>query len=54
MDKYACTASEYIYDTAKEDPEHGKPQGTAFKNVPRAWVCAAGGAPKSALEKAVS
>ena len=39
MDKYKCTACDYIYEPAKGDPEHGIEPGTSFENLPDDWVC---------------
>ena len=37
--KYHCTASDYVYDPAKGDPESGISPGTAFEDIPDDWVC---------------
>ena len=39
----------WIYDPAKGDMPNGVPSGTAFADVPDAWVCPECGADKSAF-----
>lgn len=51
MEKYVCTVCGYIYDPAKGDPDNDIALGTAFKNLPKNWVCPVCGAGKDAFEK---
>jgi rubredoxin len=39
MKKYVCSVCGYVYDPADGDPENGVPPGTAFKDLPKDWVC---------------
>ncbi|MFO7948187.1 MAG: rubredoxin [Armatimonadota bacterium] len=39
MQKYQCTACEYIYDPAEGDPDNGVEAGTSFDNLPDDWTC---------------
>lgn len=39
MHKYECEACGYVYDPIKGDPENGIKPGTAFEDLPEAWVC---------------
>jgi rubredoxin len=49
MQKYVCEVCGWIYDPAKGDVPNGVPSGTAFADVPDAWVCPECGADKSAF-----
>jgi rubredoxin len=51
MDKYVCTVCGYIYEPEQGDPDNGVAPGTAFKDVPKDWVCPICGAGKEAFEK---
>ncbi len=51
MDKWKCTACEYVYDPEKGDPENGIAAGTAFEELPDDWVCPMCGVPKDLFEK---
>ncbi len=44
---WVCSACGYIYDPAEGDPEQNIPAGTAFEDLPPAWVCPVCGAPQS-------
>ena len=46
MQKYECDVCGYIYDPAKGDPDNGVKPGTAWEDVPAAWVCPDCGASK--------
>jgi flavin reductase (DIM6/NTAB) family NADH-FMN oxidoreductase RutF/rubredoxin len=48
---YRCTICEYVYDPAVGDPDNAVKEGTAWEDVPDAWVCPICGAPKSEFEK---
>ena len=37
MQKYICTACDYIYDPAIGDPDNGIEAGTAFEDITR-WL----------------
>ena len=50
MQKYKCTACEYVYDPEKGDPDSGIPPGTAFGNLPDDWVCPVCGVDKNLFE----
>ena len=39
MQKYICTACDYIYDPAIGDPDSGIEAGTAFEDLPQDWSC---------------
>ncbi|MDD3008072.1 MAG: rubredoxin [Arcobacter sp.] len=39
MQKYICTACDYIYDPAVGDPDSGIEAGTAFEDLPQDWSC---------------
>ncbi|MEO7498633.1 MAG: rubredoxin [Casimicrobiaceae bacterium] len=47
MTRHRCTWCGYEYDAAAGDPEHGIPPGTAFDDLPAAWICPDCRAPKS-------
>jgi rubredoxin len=49
MKKYLCDVCGFIYDPAVGDEENGVPAGTAFENLPDAWVCPVCGAGKDAF-----
>ena len=51
MDKYRCTACDWIYDPAVGDPEGGIAAGTAFEDIPDDWVCPLCGVGKDQFEK---
>lgn len=50
MKKYRCIVCEHIYDPALGDPGQGIPPGTAFEDIPEAWVCPECGALKEDFE----
>jgi len=50
MRKYWCRICTYVYDPAAGDPGDGVPPGTAFENLPAAWVCPQCGASKRYFE----
>ena len=39
MDKYVCTACQYVYDPEEGDPDSGIAPGTSFEDLPDDWVC---------------
>ncbi|MBO4286759.1 MAG: rubredoxin [Kiritimatiellae bacterium] len=39
MKKYICAVCGHVYDPAIGDPDHGIEPGTAFEDLPDAWVC---------------
>ena len=47
MQKYVCDVCGYEYDPAAGDPDSGIAPGTAFEDLPEAWVCPVCGASKS-------
>lgn len=51
MDKYRCTVCGYIYDPEKGDPDNGANPGTAFNDLPDAWLCPECGVGKDMFEK---
>ena len=51
MQKYRCEVCNYIYDPAVGDPDNGIQPGTAFENIPEAWVCPICGAGKDQFVK---
>ena len=51
MDKWKCTACEYIYDPEKGDPDNGIDPGTSFEDIPDDWVCPECGAAKEMFER---
>lgn len=46
MKKYRCTVCGHIYDPAEGDPASGIKPGTAFEDLPDAWVCPVCGSTK--------
>lgn len=46
MAKWECTVCGYIYDSEAGDPGSGIEPGTAFEDLPSAWVCPVCGAEK--------
>jgi len=50
MKKWRCTLCGYVYDPAAGDPDGGVAPGTAFEQIPDAWVCPMCGAAKSEFE----
>jgi rubredoxin len=50
MDKYICTACEYIYDPEVGDPDYGIEPGTAFEDLPDDWLCPECGVGKEYFE----
>lgn len=51
MDKYICTACDWVYDPEIGDPEHGIAPGTKFEDIPDDWVCPLCGVGKEDFEK---
>ncbi|MBM2828804.1 MAG: rubredoxin, partial [Actinobacteria bacterium] len=39
MKRYICANCGYVYDPQAGDPMSGIPPGTAFDDLPEAWVC---------------
>lgn len=39
MQRYICTACDYIYDPALGDEDSGIIPGTAFEDIPEDWTC---------------
>ena len=39
MEKWQCTACNYIYDQERGDPDNGVAPGTRFEELPVTWVC---------------
>ena len=37
--KYVCEVCDWVYDPAVGDPDNGIKPGTAFADLPDAWVC---------------
>jgi rubredoxin len=50
MQKYRCTACDYIYDPQAGDPDGGIAPGTPFEEIPDDWVCPVCGVEKSLFE----
>jgi rubredoxin len=48
--RYRCTICEHIYDPAEGDPSSGIAPGTAFEDLPEAWLCPDCGASKADFE----
>lgn len=46
MKKYVCNVCGYVYDPEAGDPDNGVAPGTAFEDLPDAWVCPECGATK--------
>ena len=51
MERWKCTACEYIYDPEKGDPASEVEPGTPFEELPDDWVCPECGVPKDLFEK---
>ncbi len=51
MQKWICTARDYIYDPAEGDPDGGIDPGTAFEDIPDDWICPVCGVGKDSFEK---
>ncbi|MDD3297246.1 MAG: rubredoxin [Candidatus Omnitrophica bacterium] len=51
MEKWKCTACDYIYDPALGDPDSGVKPGTAFEDIPDSWICPVCGVDKTLFEK---
>ncbi|MGE5173095.1 MAG: rubredoxin [Betaproteobacteria bacterium] len=51
MDKWKCTACDWIYDPEIGDPDGGIAPGTPFEKIPDTWVCPVCGANKDAFVK---
>ncbi|NIO17528.1 MAG: rubredoxin [Deltaproteobacteria bacterium] len=51
MEKYRCILCTYVYDPEEGDPDNGVPAGTAFEDIPAAWVCPLCGATKDEFER---
>ncbi|BAU63968.1 putative rubredoxin [Stanieria sp. NIES-3757] len=50
MQKYQCTACQYIYDPEQGDPDSDIPPGTPFEDIPDDWYCPQCGVDKSMFE----
>ena len=50
MQKYQCSACDYIYDPAQGDPDNNIVAGTAFEDLPDDWICPDCGVGKSEFE----
>jgi rubredoxin len=50
MKKYKCLMCGYIYDPTVGDPDNGAAAGTAFEDLPDAWVCPECGVGKDEFE----
>ncbi len=50
MKKYQCTICGYVYDPIEGDPDSGILPGTAFEDIPAAWVCPVCGVTKEDFE----
>ena len=50
--RYRCILCSYVYDPALGDPDNGIAPGTAFADLPDAWVCPECGADKDQFELA--
>ena len=50
MQKYVCTACNYIYEPEAGDPDSGIEPGTAFADIPEDWMCPVCGATKDQFE----
>ena len=51
MNKWICTVCGYIYDPEVGDPDNGIAPGTAFEDLPEAYVCPVCGVGKDAFEE---
>lgn len=51
MEKYKCTACDYVYDEEKGDPDNNVEAGTKWTDVPDDWVCPICGVGKDMFEK---
>ena len=52
MQKWACTACDYVYDPETGDPDNDVDPGTEWENVPETWECPDCGLGKDAFEPA--
>ncbi|NCO37480.1 MAG: rubredoxin [Armatimonadetes bacterium CG_4_10_14_3_um_filter_66_18] len=50
MQKWACTACDYVYDPDLGDPDEGVEPGTPWGEVPETWECPECGMGKDAFE----
>lgn len=50
MKTWMCVICGWIYDEAEGAPSHGLPAGTAWADVPAAWLCPECGAGKADFE----
>ena len=50
MQKYICTACQWIYDPVEGDPDSGLAPGTAFEDIPEDWECPVCGVTKDMFE----
>jgi rubredoxin len=48
--KYVCLVCGYVYDPADGDPDNNIEAGTAFEDIPEAWVCPICGVEKDQFE----
>ena len=49
--KYVCTVCGFIYDEAAGDPDNGVAPGTAWADVPEAYLCPLCGVGKDMFEQ---
>ncbi len=50
MQKYICTACDYIYDPKLGDEDSNISPGTAFEDIPADWECPICGVSKEDFE----
>ena len=53
MEKWICTVCGYVYDPTVGDPFSGVEPGTAFEDLPGAWLCPECGVGKDFFEKKI-
>ncbi len=49
--RWACSVCDFVYDSARGDPDHGIAPGTHFEDIPDDWVCPLCGATKSSFKR---
>lgn len=50
MKTYICIVCGFVYDESTGRPEEGIAPGTAWKEIPQAWVCPECGVRKAEFE----
>ena len=50
MKRWRCIVCGFVYDEALGDPLSGIPPGTAWEDIPQAWVCPDCGVAKADFE----